>query len=383
MLEQIRRFIVALAIAGWMPACGPIKPPGPPTPPPPEEPATPSPVCEPPGLVTGCWHQPPGEPWQFIPPTTLPQPSGDCSPTLDSKLGAPANDDANWRLAADQSTSNGFKQAVWQAVDQAKAACPAAWAGDCMKAGVSGIDHGYLLIAKELQKSGWSVSQAKDSDGKVYDHLYVRRAPGTFDWNATKLFYYGNGCLITGDGAFTVHGWYTFVGSDPTPPPVEPPPVSPPAGACSDPLPPKVWTEGTLPPGWGQDQIGKPRWVIEGGPHGVVIDNTAKVAPQACDYCASIGMGESGGQLRCGCPVRNECPGTFKCEERAACEAYLTGGTKLQTCAEAKAADPEVQCTPSSATCEFVNNNPFQFRPSGGNCRLCSVEDPRVCGGWF
>jgi hypothetical protein len=82
-------------------------------------------------------------------------------------------------------------------------------------------------------------------------------------------------------------------------------------------------------------------------------------------------MGEAGGQIRCGCPVRNECPGTFKCEERAACEGYLTGGTKL----EAKEG--------SGATCAFVNSNPFQFEPSGGDCRLCSVEDPRVCGGWF
>jgi hypothetical protein len=86
-------------------------------------------------------------------------------------------------------------------------------------------------------------------------------------------------------------------------------------------------------------------------------------------------MGEISGQPRCGCPVRNECkpageePQNFKCEERVACEAYLTGGTKLQS--------------RNGATCEFANNNPFQFFPNGGNCQLCSVGDPRVCGDWF
>jgi hypothetical protein len=283
-------------------------------------------------------------------------------------MRAPANDDSNWVKAADQTTPNMFKQAVWQAVANAKAACTAAWRGDCLVAGEPGIDAGYLLIAKELQVTGWAASQAQDSAGRKYDHLWVRGSPATKDWNATKLFNYGTGCLITGDGAFAAHGWYTFIGNDPTPQPVDPPPVEPPSGACGVPLPPKVWTVGTLPPGWGQDQIGKPRWEIGCTAHGNVIDCTAKVAPHACEYCADIGMGEAGGQIRCGCPVRNECPGV-KCEERVACEAYLTGGTKLES--------------RNGATCSFARGNPFQFEPSGGNCRLCSVGDPRVCGPWF
>jgi hypothetical protein len=122
-----------------------------------------------------------------------------------------------------------------------------------------------------------------------------------------------------------------------------------------------------LPDGWGENEIGRPRWQINCGPHGKLIDCTAQVAPRACGYCDSIGMGEMGGQIRCGCPVRNECPG-FKCDERGACEAYLTGGTKL----EAK----------PGATCSFVRGNPFQFEPSDGQCRLCS-SDGSVCGGWF
>lgn len=39
-------------------------------PPPPQPPPVDfihTPVCTPPTLTTGCWHQPPGQPWQFIP----------------------------------------------------------------------------------------------------------------------------------------------------------------------------------------------------------------------------------------------------------------------------------------------------------------------------
>jgi hypothetical protein len=310
--------------------------------------------------VVGGPAQCPAKPEPTPPPTET-----ECSPVLDPAMSAPANDDANWQQAADQSLPSEWKSAVWNAVAAAKQVCPSAWSGDCMAGGPSKIDQGYLLISKELQKAGIAASQAVSSSGQKADHLWVRRSPSSKDWNASKLFFYGNGCLITGDGAFTVHGWYTFVGGDPTPPPVDPPPTS---GSCTAPLPPKVWTAETLPDGWGSDQIGQPRWELGCVPHGNVVDCTPKVAPHACDYCAAIGMGDIGGQPRCGCPVRNECPG-FKCEERAACEAYLTGGTQL--------------VARNGATCEYANNNPLQFKPNNGNCQLCSVGDPRVCGGWF
>jgi len=298
-------------------------------------------------------------------PTPDPPPAA-CAPVLDPAKSAPIAGDSSWPAAADQSEANAWKQSVWAAVAAAKASCPAAWRTDkpdCLKDGPSAIDHGYKLISKALQNAGMSASQAVVG-GERKDHLWVQRAPGSNDWNATKLFNYGDGCLITGDGAFNVHGWYTYSGG-PTP---TPGPDPTPVAGCSTPLPPKLWTAETLPDGWGSDMIGQPRWEIGCAPHGNVVDCTAKVAPRACDYCASIGMGDIGGQPRCGCPVRNECPG-FKCEERVACEAYLTGGTKLES--------------RNGATCEFAHGNPFQFKPSGGNCRLCSVGDPRVCGDWW
>lgn len=246
---------LAVALSGALAAgCGllpPINPPRPnptPTPTPPPDWSCPlaSPWCHelvPPAACSTveqpCVHNPtqdpnhcelapacPTEPTPPDPPE--PPPATECAPVLDPGLSGPPADDELWTKAVDQTLESGFKNSVWQAVAQAKLACPSAWVGDCMAQGPSGIDRGYLLIAKELQKAGIAASQAKYSWGKIQDHLWVRRAPGSLDWNATKLFFYGNGCLITGDGAFTVHGWYTFVGSDPTPPPD---PEPPPAGA--------------------------------------------------------------------------------------------------------------------------------------------------------
>jgi hypothetical protein len=85
-----------------------------------------------------------------------------------------------------------------------------------------------------------------------------------------------------------------------------------------------------------------------------------------CEYCTKIGMGDGGS--RCTCPTRSECPG-FKCEERVACEKYITkGGTVLDS--------------RNGAACEYRGDNPMQFWPNGGNCRLCNA-DKTVCGEWF
>jgi len=162
------------------------------------------------------------------------------------------------------------------------------------------------------------------------------------------------------------------LGATPTPPPA--------GGSCPSPVPPRVWTAETLPDGWGENEIGRPRWLLLCVRHGRVIDCTPQVAPQAWDYCESIGMGTTAdGQRRGGCPVRNE-----GVPEREACEAYITGGgTRLQTCAAARAADPDETCQPiAGATCERAGGNPLQFVPNDGQCRLCSA-DGKVCGEFF
>jgi len=72
---MLRKSFVLLALLA-LPACGgfPWPIPGPtPTPTPTPTPAPPSPVCQPPDLVTSCWHQPPGSPWLYICPGGSPQ----------------------------------------------------------------------------------------------------------------------------------------------------------------------------------------------------------------------------------------------------------------------------------------------------------------------
>lgn len=402
-----RRIVLGgtLSVVTLLAACGsiPINPPGPPGPPkptptPPPAQQIPEPQCAA-GQTYGCWHWPPdstmplyacpvydaaggvagvvnvtGGPAQCPAKPTDPGPGPtppptSCSPKLDPALLPPLNSDS-WTDAGSSST---FTALVNESVKAAQAACPEVWKQpssptSCLTA-VGKIDQGYLLVSKQLQLRGVRAAQAVDASGRLYDHLYVCTSETVCE--SWKLFEYTGACL-TGN---PYKGTYRSP-SGPTPPP-DPGPTPPPAGACTAPLPPKVWTAETLPDGWGQDQVGQPRWELGCTAHGNVIDCTAKVAPHACEYCAAIGMGEAGGQIRCGCPVRNECkpegdlPQNFKCHERVACETYLTGGTRL----EAKEG--------SGVTCSFANDNPFQFHPSDGKCRLCSVGDPRVCGGWF
>lgn len=66
--------------------------------------------------------------------------------------------------------------------------------------------------------------------------------------------------------------------------------------------------------------------------------DTTPQQTKACEYCASIGMGEYNGAIRCTCPIRNECgpdgplpqdqdpahPGlSFQCNLRYPCEAFI------------------------------------------------------------
>jgi len=97
--------------------------------------------------------------------------------------------------------------------------------------------------------------------------------------------------------------------------------------------------------------------------HGKLVDCTPKLF-RACDYCERIGMGRyDDGQLRCGCPVRNE-----GVSDRVACEKYLTGRTVLQS--------------NDGGVCEWSGSNPLQYVPRDGHCRLCD-ETGQVCGDWL
>ena len=62
--------LVMFLVAGCasMPVPPPVQPPQPPGP----IEIKHEPLCVPPGLVSGCWHQPPGSPWIFNPPAVVP-----------------------------------------------------------------------------------------------------------------------------------------------------------------------------------------------------------------------------------------------------------------------------------------------------------------------
>lgn len=415
-----RRLLLFLVLAA-LPACGPIRPD--PNPPPTPEPAQchgnvfPEPQCVE-GQHHSCWTCPPdatqalyvcpvynetcgiigtvqvaGGPSQCSsrctapPPDPNPPSTGEqiCDPALDVTKMAPPNVPEHWPAAAEQTPNR--QQAVNNAIAAAQASCPSMWrttGGAGCLTNVNQIDRGYNLISWHLQQAGIGASQAETPDRK-YDHLYVHDAGNR--WESWKSFEYSGGCLT----GHPYKGDYDYVGNQapvpPNPNPTPTPTPPPNAGACTAPLPPKTWTAETLPDGWGDNELNTARYEINCQAHGHVVDCTSVVAPHACDYCDSIGMGSySDGQPRCGCPVRNECkpveqtpPQNFKCEERVACEAYLTGGTRVEG--------------RNGAACEFANNNPFQFKPADGNCRLCSVDKypsktpgnppESVCGGWF
>jgi len=372
MIEQVRRLVVALALVGAA-SCSSL--PGQPPPQPPEPPA-PQPQCVE-GQACGCWHHPPEalgwlyaccqpgvpggvvnvqDPAQcVVPPPVVPPPvepppattncdgdpgaiTGQTTSVHGTAVNEVMRDLTGCSIGSDCRLGNTTSQQFFRAVvDGLRTRGLCAGQHEPMQTDEIAVSSNRSAI-----REGYHVFGGDDSNGPVPPGGTVRKvvwSPG-----AARPSYYGNTAA-------------------PAPPG---PPLPPPVGACGDPLPPKVWTAATLPDGWGSDQIGKPRWEIGCVPHGNVIDCTAKVAPNACDYCAAIGMGTmpDGVQPRCGCPVRKEDDA-----QRGPCEAYLTGGTKLES--------------RNGATCSFVGGNPFQFEPSGGQCRLCSVGDGRVCGGWF
>lgn len=79
MTHTLRLVAIASLAAAIASACAtapkpdPYRPPGPP----PVE-ISHLPVCVPPGLVTGCWHHPPGQDWVYNPPAPVPPADSVC-----------------------------------------------------------------------------------------------------------------------------------------------------------------------------------------------------------------------------------------------------------------------------------------------------------------
>lgn len=96
------------------------------------------------------------------------------------------------------------------------------------------------------------------------------------------------------------------------------------------------------------------------------IDTTYTTVNQ-CEFCESIGLGEHGGVIRCGCPIRPECgpndPPDAICHEREACEREFIGNQKGWC---------------NNEPWPNHNNNPAQFKACSGRFKTCT-EDGKTC----
>lgn len=140
--------------------------------------------------------------------------------------------------------------------------------------------------------------------------------------------------------------WGCHPGGHPTPSPsptveATPSPSSSPSPVvlCPEPLPDKSKLKIQL------DCVSGPRHTCDATP----------IVKGACEYCASIGMGEMGGNIRCSCPMRNE-GDPF----RLLCEQYV-----LDFWAPKWVSDGEVSLTDADG---------FRARTTGSWLKACNVD---------
>jgi len=234
-----------------------------------------------------------------------------------------------------------------------------------------------------LRSRSYAAGRDPESTDEKPDEIMIRQTdrPGC-EWEAFHIVFYGEpntvvwarkvtctpGECSAGVGAYR-GTWQLPLSycSASTPPPIPPQPPPVVDYGCPAPRPERVWTVETLPDGWGQNEIGRPRWQIVSKPHGELIDTTALVFRNE-PYCRAIGMSPyADGQPRASCPVRSEGMADGGAE-RAACERYIAQG------------DWTLQSR-NGALCEFNPSNKAQFYPNGGNCRLCDATGV-VCTEW-
>jgi hypothetical protein len=123
--------------------------------------------------------------------------------------------------------------------------------------------------------------------------------------------------------------------------PDDPEPPPPPQFDCPDPVPDRTRLELGLK----KHSARKKSW-----------DLTPKLS-KVCAYCEAIGMGQMGGHMRCGCPVRPEGH-----PERSACEQFVLGGLPRWFC---DGVEIESEANPYQAIC------PGRVRGCNANLTLC------------
>lgn len=310
-------------------------------------------------------------------PTPIPTPTPTPTPQPDGFLTPPPyiDDDAVTVIPGDMRATRWDE--LWAAVNDYKATLPGDWNPEqtCLAQKAAGIDRAFGQIAARLDRKGITAGQPIEGGGKRIDAIAVGRglgADGTEALEYYHLFEYGGGCLATSPkslvGVWSLRVKNVVVEDD---------------FGCPAPRPERVWTKETLPLGWGENEIGQPRWKLTSEPRGAWIDTTA-VTIRNLPYAEAIGMSPmDNGAPRDGVPMRNEGP---RWVER--CEEYIHGenpyGLTLAQCQAARTSKDRVACekyvaggtwivdSDDGKPCEQNPDNPAQFAARDGHCRLCS-----------
>jgi hypothetical protein len=237
------------------------------------------------------------------------------------------------------------------------------WNGQCLVSGPSGIDAGFEAIARELQRAGYGAGQASNDANPKADHLYVRRSKMSVAeptvWEQIHLFSYGDGCLTKNPykGAWRDRNSVVTESC-----PIEPCPI-------------RTWSRETLPPGWGDNEIGRPAYEVKAIKHTMGNADGSVVVIRQEPYCAATGQSPmADGNPRAACPMR--LPGSGKDAEQVVIEQWILFGGFTRVSRNGQ------DCTPNNTT------NPAAFLDGTGNCRICSAnlalrDDPRSCSAWF
>jgi len=308
--------------------------------PPPPTP-DPSPVCEP-GATCGCWHRPPGEEWQQLPPcpptptcpatcpagTACADPVAGCVPTPpEPPTGCSIDGEPGPEL-------QGYRPQLGAQVNAAMTALSGCAAGSrCV---VQEARQAWQArVVAELRRRGLCAGQHTPETDEIAAATSVT-APRE-GWHIYAGSDAGPGTVVWSPGA-SRPAYAAPVGP---PPPVDPPPST---AGCSPPAVPKVAR-------WGLTY--RNRW-WDCTPQFYGKDTATWTGVPVNGYCAAIGMSE-----RLYCPARQEGD-----PNRRACEGVGLGGYA--------AAVPLWRC--EQGVPEVNEANPFQARCAAGWVEVCATD---------
>lgn len=187
--------------------------------------------------------------------------------------------------------------------------------------------------------------------------VFVQRTDKNFE--EYHAVFFGTGALIETGKFMGTH--YDKTGATP------PPPVS---DACPAlPCPLREWTADTLPPGWGDNEIGNAAWKWNAKLHTMGNADSTPVCVRQEPFCREIGLSPyADGTPRASCPMRPDGHA-----DRVAVETWLLRGGPVR---EGRNGMTRESCAPNNT------DNPFAFLAGTGNCRIC--DTPGVtCSDWF